>query len=100
MPDTLIVAIAASVTLFINSVIWLFCFFTLLSLLGLLSFTLLYKGLVAFLFFPGLGQLMYLIPIWTGLAIQRQFTLLKGSAAGAALTALLNGGYWLFFNAS
>ncbi|MEM9162559.1 MAG: hypothetical protein AAGC54_05760 [Cyanobacteria bacterium P01_F01_bin.4] len=100
MPDTLVVAISASVTLFINLVIWLFCFFTLLSLLGLLSFTLIDKGLVAFLFFPGLYQLIYIIPIWVGLAFKRQFTIIKGSALGAALTAVLNGGYWLFLNAS
>ncbi|MEM9908073.1 MAG: hypothetical protein AAF921_23925 [Cyanobacteria bacterium P01_D01_bin.44] len=100
MPDTLIVAIAASVTLFINLVIWLFCFFTLLSLLGLLSFTLIDKGLVTFLFFPGLCQLIYVIPIWLVLALKRRFTIIKGSALGAALTALLNGSYWIFLNAS
>ncbi|MEO0457681.1 MAG: hypothetical protein AAF152_14045 [Cyanobacteria bacterium P01_A01_bin.114] len=97
MPDPLIVAIAASITLFINLVIWLFCFLTLLFLLGLISFTFLDKGLATFLFFPGLCQLAYMIPVWAVLAVKRRFNLLKGSALGAALTALLNGVYWLFF---
>jgi hypothetical protein len=49
-------------------------------------------------FFAGLGivQLIYVIPAIFILRRRRNFTLVKGVIIGAVVTALLNGGCWLF----
>ena len=44
----------------------------------------------------GIVQLIYVIPAIFILRRQRNFTLVKGVIIGAVVTALLNGGCWLF----
>lgn len=45
---------------------------------------------------PGLTQLIYLIPIILQLKRQQKWGLMKGVIIGAVLTALLNGGCWIY----
>ena len=44
----------------------------------------------------GIAQLIYVIPAIFILRRRRNFTLVKGVIIGAVVTALLNGGCWLF----
>jgi hypothetical protein len=58
-----------------------------------------YLGLLLFgSFFGclGIAQLIYVIPAIFILRRRRNFTLVKGVIIGAVVTALLNGGCWLF----
>ena len=58
-----------------------------------------YLGLViiwSFFGFLGIAQLIYVIPAIVILRRRRNFTLVKGVIIGAVVTALLNGGCWLF----
>lgn len=50
-----------------------------------------------FLGYLGIAQLIYVIPAIFILRRERNFTLVKGVIIGAVVTALLNGGCWLFF---
>ncbi|NEP18308.1 MAG: hypothetical protein F6J97_15620 [Leptolyngbya sp. SIO4C1] len=95
MPTSLKVFLAASLTLLVNLTLWLFCFFTLISVIELLNFTWLRTGLLLFLFAPGLCQIVYLLPVYLYLAYKKQLALLNGLVVGTVLTALINGGSWL-----
>lgn len=44
----------------------------------------------------GIAQLLYVIPVILWLRRQRKWGLMKGVIIGAVLTALLNGGCWLW----
>ncbi|NEO88899.1 MAG: hypothetical protein F6K56_00890 [Moorea sp. SIO3G5] len=44
----------------------------------------------------GISQLIYVIPLIIRLKQQQRFEVMKGVIIGAVLTALLNGGCWLF----
>jgi hypothetical protein len=58
-----------------------------------------YLGLLliwSFLGFLGIAQLIYVIPAIFILRRRRNFTIVKGVIIGAVVTALLNGGCWLF----
>ena len=46
-------------------------------------------------FYPGLTQLIYVIPVCYWLNRKRRIGLMKGVIIGAVITALLNGGCWL-----
>lgn len=46
---------------------------------------------------PGLTQLIYVIPVVLWLKRQQRWGWMKGIIIGAVLTALLNGGCWLWF---
>ncbi len=45
---------------------------------------------------PGLTQLIYVIPLVLWLKKRERWGLMKGVIIGAVITALLNGGCWLF----
>lgn len=45
----------------------------------------------------GVTQLIYVIPLVVVLARRRRYGIMKGVIVGAVLTALLNGGCWLYF---
>ncbi|NEO37044.1 MAG: hypothetical protein F6J90_12285 [Moorea sp. SIOASIH] len=44
----------------------------------------------------GISQLIYVIPLIIRLRQQQRWEVMKGVIIGAVLTALLNGGCWLF----
>ncbi len=50
-------------------------------------------------FFIGLVQLVYILPICIYLGFKEQWNWMKGIIIGACITALLNGGCWLLVNA-
>ncbi|MFH7027546.1 MAG: hypothetical protein ACHBN1_19630 [Heteroscytonema crispum UTEX LB 1556] len=52
--------------------------------------------LMAFIFI-GVTQLLYVIPLVVILIRQRKWGLMKGVIIGTVITALLNGGCWIFF---
>jgi hypothetical protein len=52
--------------------------------------------LMAFIF-VGVTQLLYVIPLVVILIRQHNWGLMKGVIIGAVITALLNGGCWVFF---
>ena len=45
----------------------------------------------------GITQIIYIIPLIIWLIRQRNWGLMKGVIIGAVITALLNGGCWLWF---
>ena len=55
-----------------------------------------YRFLYLF-FYPGLTQLIYVIPACYWLKRKRRIGLMKGVIIGAVITALLNGGCWSLF---
>lgn len=54
--------------------------------------------LVYALFFIGISQLVYILPIIFWLRRRQKWGLMKGVIIGAVLTALLNGGCWLLLS--
>jgi hypothetical protein len=54
-----------------------------------------YRFLIPLLI-PGISQLVYVIPLALWLRKKRRFELMKGVLIGAVMTALLNGGCFLF----
>ncbi|MFE1745667.1 hypothetical protein [Coleofasciculus sp. H7-2] len=52
------------------------------------------------IFYIGLSQFLYVIPIIFWLIRQQRWGLMKGVIIGAVLTALLNGGCWLLITSA
>ncbi len=72
----------------------------LLSLIASIASALQMYNIVAiplfFLLGIGIAQLVYIIPVAILLARKREWEKMKGVILGAVITALLNGGCWLF----
>jgi len=71
------------------------------GLIGLIASSLGIYSIGSILLFSALGigitQLIYIIPLIIRLVRQRNWGLMKGVIIAAVLTALLNGGCWLWF---
>ncbi|WP_026732362.1 hypothetical protein [Fischerella sp. PCC 9605] len=55
------------------------------------------RVLIIYLSGIGITQLVYIIPVIFILKRREKFPLMKGVIVGAVITALLNGGCWIFF---
>lgn len=84
--------IAAGLT-FVILMHGVFC--VIMWLMGAIFPTVGYNLLGAFLFL-GLTQLIYIFPVVLILRKQRKFAMMKGVIIAAVITALLNGGCWLW----
>lgn len=67
-----------------------------LNLLGGTTFALINMLWIYAIFGIGISQFLYVVPLIIRLKQQQEWGLMKGVIIGAVLTALLNGGCWLF----
>ncbi len=96
--------IVGIILLFLAHVVAFYLVFGLLYLLTIINFSITnqflnylttgYRFLYLF-FYPGLTQLIYVLPACYWLKRKERIALMKGVIIGAVITALLNGGCWL-----
>ncbi|WP_289790257.1 hypothetical protein [Chlorogloeopsis sp. ULAP01] len=74
----------------------LFGFVLLLSMINYTQINIIEQIFIIYFFGIGITQLIYIIPVAFKLNRQGRAPVMHGVLIGAVLTALINGGYWLF----
>ncbi|MFQ4141907.1 hypothetical protein [Chlorogloeopsis sp. ULAP02] len=74
----------------------LFALVLLLSMINYTQINIIEQIFIIYFFGIGITQIIYIIPVALKLNRQKRTALMHGVIIGAVLTALINGGYWLF----